>query len=70
VHAGEGSSGGGDRVARGAVVEGTVSGTGGLTVVDCGAALLVKGESLPANVGDVVRFTIADEGRAYLIPTR
>jgi hypothetical protein len=70
VSGGAGSSVSGDLVAPGAVVEGTVSATGDITVVDCGAALLVKGESLPANVGDVVRFTIADEGRAYLIPTR
>jgi hypothetical protein len=61
----------GDLVAPGAVVEGTVSASGEITVVDCGGiALLVKGETLPANEGDVVRFTIADEGRAYLIPTR
>jgi uncharacterized protein with PIN domain len=70
VATGAGSSVSGGLVAPGAVVEGTVSATGELTVVDCGAALLVKGETLPANVGDVVKFTIADEGRAYLIPTR
>ena len=57
-------------VAPGAVVEGPVSATGDITVVDCGVALLVRGDTLPANVGDVVRFTIADEGVAYLIPTR
>jgi len=67
---GTGTSVSGDLVAPGAVVEGTVSDTGDITVVDCGTALLVKGESLPANIGDVVRFTIAEEGRAYLIPTR
>jgi hypothetical protein len=61
----------GDLVAPGAVVEGTVTGTGEITVVDCGGiALLVKGETLPAKEGDVVRFTIAEEGRVYLIPTR
>jgi hypothetical protein len=70
VTAGTGSNVTGDLVAPGAVVEGTVSTTGEITVVDCGAALLVKGDSLPASIGDVVRFTIADEGRAYLIPTR
>ena len=70
VSPGSGASVTGDLVAPGAVVEGTVSATGEVTVVDCGAALLVKGESLQANVGDVVRFTIVDEGRAYLIPTR
>jgi len=47
-----------------------VSATGDITVVDCGAALLVRGETLPGNVGDMVRFTIAEEGKAYLIPTR
>ena len=67
---GTGTSVSGDLVAPGAVVEGTVSDTGDITVVDCGTALLVNGESLPANIGDVVRFTIAEEGRAYLIPTR
>ena len=70
VSAGTGASVSGDLVAPGAVVEGTVSATGDITVVDCGIALLVKGETLPAKVGDVVRFTVADEGRAYLIPTR
>lgn len=70
VSAGMGSSVSGGLVAPGAIVEGVVSATGELTVVDCGAALLVKGDTLPASVGDVVRFTIADEGRAYLIPTR
>jgi hypothetical protein len=71
VAAGAGTGVTGDLVAPGAVVEGTVTGTGEITVVDCGGiALLVKGETLPANDGDMVRFTIADEGRAYLIPTR
>jgi len=70
VSTGAGAGVSGNLVAPGAVVDGTVSATGELTVVDCGAALLVRGESLPANVGDIVRFTIADEGRAYLIPTR
>jgi len=70
VSPGAGASVSGGLVAPGAVVEGTMSGTGDISVVDCGVALLVKGDSLPGNVGDVVRFTIADEGRAYLIPTR
>ena len=70
VSAGSGGGVTGDLVAHGAVVAGTVSATGEITVVDCGVALLVKGDSLPARVGDVVRFTIAEEGRAYLIPTR
>jgi CBS domain-containing protein len=71
VSAGSGSGVTGDLVAPGAVVEGTVTASGDTTVVDCGGiALLVRGETLPAKGGDVVRFTIADEGRAYLIPTR
>lgn len=70
VSAGSGSSVTGGLVAPGAVVEGTVSASGEIVVVDCGAAILVRGETLPANVGDVVRFMIADEGRAFLIPTR
>ena len=70
VSAGSGSGVTGGLVAPGAVVEGTVSAAGEITVVDCGAAILVRGETLAGAVGDVVRFTIADEGRAYLIPTR
>jgi hypothetical protein len=70
VASGSGSTVTGGLVAPGAVIEGTVSATGDITVVDCGAALLVRGETLPGNVGDMVRFTIAEEGNAYLIPTR
>lgn len=62
----------GDLVAPGAVVEGTVSGTGDTVSVDCGAAaILVRGDTLPGvREGDAVRFTIEGEGRAYLIPGR
>ena len=70
VSAGSGAGVDGGLVAPGAIVEGTVSANGDVTVVDCGAALLIRGDTLPAEVGDIVRFTIADEGRAYLIPTR
>ncbi|HEX9270158.1 MAG TPA: hypothetical protein VF998_09965 [Candidatus Limnocylindria bacterium] len=70
VGSGSGAGVTGDLVAPGAVVEGTISSTGELTVVDCGAAILVRGDTLSADVGDVVRFTIADEGRAFYIPTR
>lgn len=70
VAAASGAGVSGGLVAPGAIIEGTVSASGELTVVDCGAALLIRGETLPATVGDVVLFTIADEGRAYLIPTR
>ena len=61
----------GDLVAPNAVVSGTVSETGEVAVVDCGAAVLVRGETLGSyKVGDAVEFTIEGEGKAYLIPTR
>jgi hypothetical protein len=54
-----------------ATVEGTVSATGDIAVVDCGAPVLVRGETLGAvREGDAVEFTVDGEGRAYLIPTR
>jgi hypothetical protein len=54
-----------------ATIEGTVSATGDIAVVDCGAPILVRGETLgPVNVGDAVEFTVDGEGKAYLIPTR
>lgn len=65
------SSVSGGLVSPGAAVEGTVTGTGDVAVVSCGADVLVRGESLPGfGVGDPVRFTVAEEGKAYLIPTR
>ncbi len=72
VTAGAGSGVTGDTVAPGAVVEGTIASTGELVAVDVGGAeVLVRGDTLPgAKVGDAVRFTVAEEGRAYLIPTR
>ena len=61
----------GDLVAPGAVVEGTVASVGEVTVVACGADVLVRGETLTGFApGDSVRFTVAEEGKAYLIPTR
>jgi hypothetical protein len=58
-------------VAPGAKVEGTVASVGEIAIVDCGTQVLVAGETLgAASVGDEVAFTIADEGKAYLIPTR
>lgn len=60
-----------DLVGPGAVVSGTVSETGEVAVVDCGAAVLVRGETLGSyRVGDAVEFTVDGEGKAYLIPTR
>jgi len=61
----------GDLVAPGAVVEGTIASTGDVAVVQCGADVLVRGDTLVGfAAGDAVRFTVADEGKAYLIPTR
>ena len=62
----------GDVVCPGATVEGAVSSVGETVSVDCGAgAILVRGDTLPGvREGDVVRFTVDGEGKAYLIPTR
>ena len=61
----------GNLVAPGAKVQGTVVTAGEIVAVDCGAQVLVSGETLPdVNPGDDVSFVIADEGKAYLIPTR
>lgn len=61
----------GDLVAPGAVVEGTIASAGEIAVVQCGADVLVRGDTLAGfSAGDGVRFTIADEGKVYLIPTR
>ncbi len=61
----------GGLVAPGATVEGTVASIGDVAVVQCGADVLVRGETLTGFAeGDPVRFTVAEEGKAYLIPTR
>jgi len=61
----------GDLIAPGATVQGTVTSAGDLVVVDCGAQVLVAADTLPdANPGDEISFVVADEGKAYLIPTR
>jgi hypothetical protein len=61
----------GNLVAPGATVNGTVVNAGEVVVVDCGAQVLVSGETLPdAKAGDEIGFAVADEGKAYLIPTR
>ncbi len=66
-----GASVSGGLVAPGAAIEGTVASVGEIAVVDCGAEVLVRGDTLAGfGTGDGVRFTVADEGRAYLIPTR
>ncbi|HZP96085.1 MAG TPA: hypothetical protein VFC31_07110 [Candidatus Limnocylindria bacterium] len=72
VRAGTGeASVSGGLVAPNAAVQGTVAETGDVAVVDCGAPVLVKGETLGGvKVGDAVEFTIDGEGKAYLIPTR
>jgi hypothetical protein len=72
VHVGTGeASVSGGLVAAGATVSGTLSETGEIAVVDCGAPVLVRGETLGAmRAGDAVEFTVDGEGKAYLIPTR
>lgn len=71
VPGGGASSVSGGLVAPGATVEGTISSTGELAVVDCGAPVLVRGDTLPGfGAGAPVRFMVADEGKAYLIPSR
>jgi hypothetical protein len=61
----------GNLVALGAKVEGTVVSSGEIVAVDCGTQVLVAGDTLPdVSPGDDVSFVIADEGKAYLIPTR
>ena len=58
-------------IAPGTIVSGTVRETGEIAVVDCGIDVLVRGDTLPGiSEGGQVSFTIASEGRAYLIPTR
>jgi hypothetical protein len=66
-----GASVSGGLVAPGAAVEGTIASAGEVTVVQCGSDVLVRGDTLVGFThGDAVRFTVAEEGKAYLIPTR
>ena len=61
----------GDAVGAGASVEGVVTEAGEIVVVDCGAPVLVRGDTLGSVAeGDPVTFTVAADGKAYLIPTR
>ena len=61
----------GNLVAPGAKVEGTVVTVGEIVAVDCGIQVLVSGDTLPnVSGGDEISFVVADEGKAYLIPTR
>jgi hypothetical protein len=61
----------GNLIVPGSTIQGTVVTAGEIVAVDCGAQVLVSGETLPdVSPGDDVSFVIADEGRAYLIPTR
>ena len=72
VHAGTGeASATNGLVAPGSTVSGTVRESGEIAVIDCGASVLVRGETLGGmRVGDAVEFTVDGEGKAYLIPTR
>ncbi len=69
---GSGSPGvSGDVVQPGATVDGTIASLGEITVVQCGADVLVRGDTLAGFAArDPVRFTVADEGKAHIIPTR
>jgi hypothetical protein len=61
----------GNLVCPDAKVEGTVVSAGEIVLVDCGAQVLVSGETLPdVKVGDDISFVVAEEGKAYLIPTK
>lgn len=58
-------------VGAGAAIEGVVKEMGEIAMIDCGADVLVRGESLGSvSEGDPVAFTVAADGKAYLIPTR
>jgi hypothetical protein len=61
----------GAAIGPGTTVSGTIKEIGEIVVVDCGVDVLVRGDTLPGVAeGDAVSFTIASEGKAYLIPTR
>ncbi|MDE3112254.1 MAG: hypothetical protein KGK34_04845 [Chloroflexota bacterium] len=61
----------GEVVQPGATVDGTIASVGEISVVQCGADVLVRGDTLPGfAAGDPVRFSVAEEGEAYIIPTR
>ena len=61
----------GNLIVPGAKIQGTVVSAGEIVAVDCGAQILVAGDTLPdVSPGDEVSFVIAEEGKAYLIPTR
>jgi hypothetical protein len=61
----------GNLVAPGSQIQGTIVSAGEIVAVDCGTQVLVSGDTLPnVSPGDDVSFVIADEGKAYLIPTR
>ena len=68
-----GTGGGSARlVGKGAEVEGTLSAAGELVEVDLnGATILIEGADLGGiSAGEAIRFRVADEGNAYVIPTR
>ncbi len=61
----------GGLVGAGATIEGVVKETGEIAVVDCGADVLVRGDTLGSvREGDPVAFTVVGDGKAYLIPSR
>lgn len=58
-------------VGRGAEVEGKLTTVGDLAEVDVdGTTILVEGDLSAFSSGDAIRFRIADDGNAFVIPTR
>jgi hypothetical protein len=58
-------------VRKGSEIEGELSAAGELAELDLnGVKILVEGDLAAFQPGDVVRATVADEGAAYVIPTR
>jgi hypothetical protein len=60
-------------VGRGAEIQGTLSVSGEMSQIDIdGVAVIVEGDAALAGISDgtPIRCLIADDGRAYVIPTR
>jgi hypothetical protein len=69
----EGASQATRHVGKGAEIQGTFTGGGEMSQVDIdGVAVIVEGDAALADLADgtVIKCRIADDGRAYVIPTR